>query len=98
MPYLKYYVFIKKTRPPVSKYNPLQILTYGYAFPLLIVCMACTGFAMYTPFHAYFGWVVTLLGNLDTVRFWHFMLCCVILAVWLIHLYLATMEDITSCR
>ncbi len=92
-PYVKYYLFISKTRPRVDKYNPLQALTYGYLFPLLIVAMALTGFGMYPPASAYFGWVVNVLGSPNNVRFVHFTLCFVMLSVWLIHLYLVVMED-----
>jgi len=92
-PYAKYYLFISKTRPKTAKYNPLQALTYGYLFPLLILCMALTGFSLYAPLAGYFGWVITALGGLNQVRLVHFLLCCVMLAVFLIHLYLVVMED-----
>ena len=90
---MKYYLFISKTRPKVAKYNPLQALTYGYLFPLLIVCMALTGFGMYPPAASLFGWVPDLLGGPNAVRWFHFTLCFVMLSVWLIHLYLVIMED-----
>jgi Ni/Fe-hydrogenase 1 B-type cytochrome subunit len=93
VPYIKYYLFISKTRPKTAKYNPLQAITYGYLFPLLIFLMALTGFSMYEPFGAYFGWFVTLMGGLNDVRLMHYLVCFVMLAVWLIHLYLVVMED-----
>jgi Ni/Fe-hydrogenase 1 B-type cytochrome subunit len=92
-PYAKYYLFIAKKRPKIAKYNPLQSLTYGYLFPLLILCMALTGFALYGPFASAFAWVTAAMGGLNNVRLVHFLLCCVMIAVFLIHLYLVVMEE-----
>ena len=45
--WLKYYLFMRKTRPYTAKYNPLQKITYGFLFPLGTLFMALTGFALF---------------------------------------------------
>ncbi len=91
--YLKYYLFIRKTRPAVDKYNPLQVLAYGYLFPLMILVMALTGFALYPPTAGAMSWFAALLGGLNAARLVHFISCFVMLSLLLVHLYLVVMED-----
>jgi Ni/Fe-hydrogenase 1 B-type cytochrome subunit len=88
-----YYLFLRKTRPHVVKYNPLQKLTYALLFPLGILIMALTGFAMFTPTAAAMSWFVNILGGLNGVRLTHYLVMWVMIAFFMIHLYLVVAED-----
>jgi Ni/Fe-hydrogenase 1 B-type cytochrome subunit len=91
--WVKYYLFLRKTRPPVEKYNPLQKLTYMVLFPLGILVMALTGFALFTPTASAFGWVAGILGGLNGVRLTHYLTMWVLIVFFMIHLYLVLVED-----
>lgn len=91
--WVAYYLFIRKTRPPVEKYNPLQKLTYVLLFPLGILVMALTGFAMFEPSMAYFTWVTNLVGGLNSVRMIHYLVMWVLIVFFMIHFYLVFVED-----
>jgi Ni/Fe-hydrogenase 1 B-type cytochrome subunit len=94
VPYIKYYLFLSKTRPAVAKYNPLQKLAYGAAFPVLIIWMSVTGFAIWSNTPAWmFGWFVNLVGGLGTVRLVHYIGCWLMIVVFMVHLYLVVFED-----
>lgn len=94
--WLKYYLFIRKTKPYTAKYNPLQKLTYGYVFPLGVLWMALTGFALYVPTSQAMSWFTNLMGGQNSVRLWHYYGMWVFLAVFLVHLYLVFAEDIVQ--
>jgi len=94
--WIKYYLFIRKTRPYTPKYNPLQKITYGYVFPLGVLWMALTGFALYVPTAAAFSWFTDLMGGQNSVRLWHFYGMWIFVAVFLVHLYLVFAEDIVQ--
>jgi Ni/Fe-hydrogenase 1 B-type cytochrome subunit len=91
--WLAYYLFLRKTRPHVVKYNPLQKLTYVLLFPLGILVMALTGFAMFTPTAAAMGWFSAILGGLNGVRLAHYLTMWVMIVFFMIHLYLVVVED-----
>jgi len=91
--WIKYYLFMRKTRPHTTKYNPLQKLTYVLLFPLGILVMALTGFAMFTPSADAMLWFTNLLGGLNAVRLWHYLTMWVMIVFFMIHLYLVIAED-----
>jgi len=91
--WIKYYLFLRKTRPPTEKYNPLQKLTYMVLFPLGIVVMALTGFAMFAPTAEMFGWVAGILGGLNGARLVHYLAMWVLIVFFMVHLYLVFVED-----
>ena len=91
--WIKYYLFMRKTRPHTEKYNPLQKLTYVVLFPLGILIMALTGFAMFAPSAGAMMWFTNLLGNLNAVRMWHYLTMWVLIVFFMIHLYLVLVED-----
>jgi len=93
VPWVKYYTFMSKYKPTTSKYGTMQIMTYGYAFPLLILCMALTGFSLWEPTQPYLGWFINLFSSLDTLRVVHLLGCWAMLAVFFIHFYLVLFEE-----
>lgn len=91
--WLKYYLFIRKTKPHTVKYNPLQKLTYVALFPAGIVVMALTGFALFEPTATAMGWFAGLLGGLNGVRLVHYLAMWVMIVFFMIHLYLVVVEE-----
>lgn len=91
--WIAYYLYIRKTRPHCVKYNPLQKLTYVVIFPLGIIVMALTGFALFPPTATLFGWVAAVLGGLNGARLTHYLVMWVLISVFMIHLYLVVVED-----
>lgn len=91
--WLRYYLFLRKTRPHTAKYNPLQKLTYGVLFPVGIVVMALSGFALYEPTASAFAWVAVMLGGLNAARLVHYLAMWVLIALFMVHLYLVLVED-----
>lgn len=91
--WIAYYLFLRKTRPYTEKYNPLQKLTYMLLFPLGILVMALTGFALFSPTAEVFGWVTAVLGDLNGVRLTHYLAMWVLIVFFMIHLYLVFAED-----
>lgn len=91
--YLKYYLFIRRTRPEVAKYNPLQKLTYTLLFPVGVLWMALTGFALWTNTAAAMSWFTNMSGGLDTVRVLHYLGMWAMTVFWLIHFYLVLVEE-----
>ena len=91
--WIAYYLFLRKTRPPMAKYNPLQKLTYVLLFPLGILVMALSGFAMVPPTQNSMGWFSTIFGGLNGVRLMHYETMWVLIVFFMIHLYLVIVED-----
>jgi Ni/Fe-hydrogenase 1 B-type cytochrome subunit len=91
--WLAYYLFLRKSRPPVDKYNPLQKLTYVALFPLGILTMALTGFAMFEPTVGAMSWLTVILGGLNGVRLIHYLSMWAMISIFMIHLYLVIAED-----
>jgi Ni/Fe-hydrogenase 1 B-type cytochrome subunit len=94
--WISYYLFIRKTRPFTDKYNPLQKLTYGLLFPLGILILALTGFALFQPTQAAMSWFANIFGGLNGVRLIHYWTMWAMLILFLIHLYLAVFEDVVQ--
>ncbi|NTU71431.1 MAG: hypothetical protein HGB10_06395 [Coriobacteriia bacterium] len=91
--WIKYYLFLRKTRPHTVKYNPLQKMTYVALFPLGILVMALTGFALFTPTAEAMLWFTNLLGGQNVVRLWHYLTMWILIMFFMIHLYLVVVED-----
>ena len=91
---LAYYLFLRKTRPYSPKYNPLQKVTYGYLFPLIILFMALTGFSMFLPTAGAMTWFVAWFGGQNGVRLAHYFAMWVLFVFFMIHFYLVVFEDL----
>lgn len=91
----KYYLFLRKTHPATSKFNPLQKITY-VTWALLIVAQAITGFAIYTPTAPYLAGLTYAIGGQSQMRVIHYLVMWLFIVTSMIHIYLAAVEDITS--
>jgi Ni/Fe-hydrogenase b-type cytochrome subunit len=91
--WIAYYLFLRKTRPHVIKYNPLQKLTYVLLFPLGILVMALSGFAMFEPTAQSMTWFANVFGGLDGVRLMHYETMWILIVFFMIHVYLVIVED-----
>jgi Ni/Fe-hydrogenase b-type cytochrome subunit len=91
--WIAYYLFIRKIKPPIEKYNPLQKLTYVLLFPLGILIMALSGFAMFQPTAAAMVWFTNAFGGLNGVRLMHYWTMWVMIMFFMIHLYLVLFEE-----
>lgn len=91
--YIKYYTFLRRTRPPVPKYNPLQKMTYSLLFPLGVLWMALTGFSIWTNTAAAMSWFTNLVGGLDQMRLLHYFGMWAMIVFFMIHLYLVAVEE-----
>lgn len=97
---VKYYLMIRpKEAPHYLGHNPLQQLSYTFLYVVAAV-MVVTGFAMYGQsnpngvFFALFGWVGSLFGGMQVVRWVHHVLTWVFLIFIPIHVYLALRADL----
>lgn len=90
-----YYMFLRKQYPHLSKYNALQKIIYGYIFPLILILMAITGFAMMYP-EVMLKWASSIDLYAAYVRVAHFFLAASILFLVLIHMCLSFVEDIPA--
>lgn len=91
--WIAYYLFIRKTKPPVVKYNPLQKMTYVVLFPLGILVMALSGFTMFQPTMAAMTWFANIFGGLNGVRLMHYLTMWILIVFFMIHLYLVLVEE-----
>ena len=91
--WISYYLFLRKEKPTVVKYGSLQKLTYAILFPLAILVMALTGFAMFAPTASSMLWFTTAMGGLNGVRLIHYFGMWVLIMFFTIHLYLVIVEE-----
>lgn len=94
---IKYYLFLRKTHPVTGRYNPLQKSTYVFWF-FLIILQGLTGFGLYWPQSALFGWVVELFNGLRNLRMVHYLIMWVFVVTTGIHVYLTLAEDFSAFR
>lgn len=101
-----YYVFIKKSKPHLGKYNVMQKGTYTLFVPLLIL-QALTGFALLTFNIPYAGlsprdilvgwWLGAFLGSTDLAGWWartaHYAINWLFIILTTVHVYLSVTED-----
>ena len=91
--WIAYYLFLRKNKPHVVKYGSLQKLTYGILFPLGILVMALSGFAMFLPTAGSMLWLTNAVGGLNGVRLIHYLGMWVLIMFFMIHLYLVVVEE-----
>ena len=103
VPWVKYYLFLKKDHPISAKYGVLQKIAY-LATPFLILAAAYTGFCLWGPtsswpfFHAGTVWVASLFnagggGDPMAMRILHYCIMWVILIFTAVHVYLANIYN-----
>jgi Ni/Fe-hydrogenase 1 B-type cytochrome subunit len=93
---VKYYTFFRNTRVISAKYGALQKMAY-LATPLLILFMAYTGFAIYTPAHSWAIWPffaagVGFFGGDMGIRLAHYFGMWAIILFTMVHAYLAAID------
>ena len=91
--WIAYYLFLRKTKPHVVKYGSLQKLTYAILFPLGILVMALSGFAMFAPTAGSMLWLTNVVGGLNGVRLIHYLVMWVLVVFFMIHFYLVVVEE-----
>jgi Ni/Fe-hydrogenase b-type cytochrome subunit len=101
-----YYIFVKKSKPHLDKYNVMQKGTYSL-FPILLVLQAFTGLALLTmqipviemtPRELLVGWWLgPLLGSTDLAGWWmrtaHYIINWLFIILTTVHVYLSLSED-----
>jgi Ni/Fe-hydrogenase 1 B-type cytochrome subunit len=101
-----YYIFVKKSKPHLGKYNVMQKGTYIIFVPLLII-QAITGFALLTmripfihlsPRDLIVGWWLgALLGSTDLAGWFartaHYIINWLFIILTTVHVYLSVTED-----
>ena len=88
----KYYLFLRKTKPPSAKFNTLQKGTYLF-WLLLIFLQAVTGFAIWTNTAAFFEPLTYLVGGHIVMRMWHYILMWIFIITSAVHIYIAVAEQ-----
>ena len=108
VPWVKYYLFMKKEVPMSGKYGVLQKIAYLATIPITFAA-AYTGFAIWGPtqdwafFAAGTDFVAGLFnagggGNLMPMRILHFWIMWVILIFTAAHVYLANIYDFSPSK
>lgn len=91
-----YYFFIKPSKPHLAQYNPLQKMTYGYAFAGMMPLQALTGFILFFRnfWSPYVGGILGGAANIVQVtRIAHYSINWLLIIFTLIHIYLAVTEN-----
>jgi Ni/Fe-hydrogenase 1 B-type cytochrome subunit len=95
---LKYYLILERERPNYIGVNPIAGFTY-LILGILIFIQSLTGLALFSlPFpsgfwHTGFGWIITLFGA-QLVRLVHHVLLWFFVTFFMLHIYLAVLDDI----
>ena len=108
IPWIKYYIFLKKDHPISAKYGVLQKIAY-IATPFLILGAAYTGFCLFGPtqnwaiFHVGASWIASLFNfgggaDLEAVRIVHYYFMWVILIFTAFHAYLANIYNFAPSK
>ncbi len=108
IPWLKYYLFLKKDHPISGKYGVLQKIAYLATVPITLAA-AYTGFCLYVPtadwpfFLAGTTWVAELFNSgggaaLMPMRILHYWIMWVILIFTAAHVYLANIYNFSPSK
>jgi Ni/Fe-hydrogenase 1 B-type cytochrome subunit len=94
---LKYYVFLRKTRPATAKFDSFEKSAYVF-WMFLLVAQAYTGFAIYGPTYAWplFSTGTALVGGLGAMRNIHYLIMWVFIITTVAHVYLAAAENVAD--
>ncbi len=108
IPWIKYYLFVKKDHPISAKYGVLQKIAYLATIPITFIA-AYTGFCLWGPtsdwafFAAGTAWVASLFnagGGADPMpmRILHYWVMWVVLIFTAAHVYLANIYNFAPSR
>lgn len=92
-PWIKYYLFFKKTHPLGAKLGVPQKITY-VLIPVLILVMAYTGFCLWIPTSewTFFAAGTALVGGAMSMRIIHYFMMFVFICFAMLHIYLSNIE------
>lgn len=100
---LKDYTFIGEDDTRWIGHNPLALLAMFFMFVLGLVFIILTGLGLYAQGYGWgsgwmntFGWVTVLFGSPQAVRTAHHLAMWYMLLFVLVHMYMATRQDIMS--
>lgn len=109
IPWIKYYLFFKKTTPISGKYGVLQKIAYLACIPIILAA-AYTGFCLWGPtsqwafFSAGTAWIASLFNganagnNLMDVRIVHYYIMWVVIIFTIAHVYLANIYNFAPSK
>ena len=109
IPWVKYYLFFKKTVPISGKYGVLQKIAYLATIPITLAA-AYTGFCLWGPtsqwaiFEAGTAWISTLFNggvaanNPMDVRIVHYYIMWVVIIFTIAHVYLANIYNFSPSK
>lgn len=99
LPTLQFYLFLRREPPAVVGHNPLAGMTYVLVYGLCLVAIA-TGLAMYSVsaggFMRSFGFLIPLVGGLQTARWLHHVVMWLLLGFGVHHVYSAVLMSSTE--
>ena len=99
VPWIKYYLFLKKDHPLSGKYGVLQ-KTFYVLVPVMILIIAFTGMCLWSPTSDVgpFGAFNALVGSIMITRIIHFFLMFAFIIFMIIHIYLANIEGFAPTK
>ncbi len=99
LPWIKYYLFIKKDHPKGTKYGSPQKLCY-FLIPFVILASAYSGFSLWevTADWPLFSWGIGVVGGVMNMRIVHYFLMWVFIIFLIIHVYLASIEGSAALK
>lgn len=96
---IKYYLFLSTRRPDYVGHNPVAGLTYIGLY-ILVALQGLTGLALYSEYYprgfwsTFFGWAFHWIATNSVLRLVHHSLMWLFLIFFLVHLYLAVLNDV----
>jgi len=99
VPWIKYYLFLKKEHPLSAKLGVPQKIAY-FSVGILILFMGLTGFCLWEPTSQ---WALNaaftgLVGGIESVRIIHYFMMFVFIIFIFIHLYLVFIEGTANAK
>lgn len=101
---ISYYLFLRKDHRYWRKLNPVVSVILVPVWLLFYLLAILTGFAMFngsffwglSSSNKLFGWVVTVFGDAQTMRTWHYYLIWVFVCTGAIFLYLTILRTLAE--
>lgn len=100
----KYYLFMQREAAPCPGHNPVAMAAMFFMYVLGSVFIIVTGFALYGEglgmdswaYTLFSSWALPLLGYSQNVHTLHHLAMWVLILFAIVHLYMATREDICT--
>jgi Ni/Fe-hydrogenase 1 B-type cytochrome subunit len=99
IPWLKYYLFLKKEHPLSGKYGVPQKIAY-LAVPFLLLFIAFSGFCLYAPTSEWFlfAWVTDFIGGPMMMRIVHYATMWIVIIFVFLHVYLSIANGLAPLK